>query len=79
MPNTPNLHYKLTQHPNVSKVVGLSGGYDTNEACNRLGLQENMTASFSRALSEGLLVSQSDEDFNNRISKNIEAITKASE
>jgi len=79
LPNTPNLHYKLTQHPNVEKVVGLSGGYSTVEACNRLALQENMTASFSRALSEGLLVSQSDEDFNNRISENIEAITKASE
>ena len=79
LPETPNLYLKLSQHPNVDKVVGLSGGYSTIEACNKLALQENMTASFSRALSEGLFASQSDEDFNNHISENIKAITKASE
>ena len=78
LPDMPNLFLKLTQHPKVSKVVGLSGGYSTVEACNRLALQENMTASFSRALSEGLFVSQSEEEFNNRISENIKAITIAS-
>ncbi len=78
LPETPNLYLNLTQHPNVEKVVGLSGGYSTVEACNRLALQENMTASFSRALSEGLLVSQSNEDFNKKISENIKAITIAS-
>ena len=77
LPDTPNLFLKLTEHPKVSKVVGLSGGYSTVEACNRLALQENMTASFSRALSEGLLLTQSDEDFNNKISSNIKAITIA--
>jgi fructose-bisphosphate aldolase class I len=38
-----------------------------------------MTASFSRALSEGLFVNQTDEEFNQRISENIKAITIASE
>jgi len=79
LPDTPNLYLKLAGHPNVSKVVGLSGGYSTVEACNRLALQENMTASFSRALSEGLLVTQTDEEFNNKISSNIKAITIASQ
>jgi|TARA_B100001094_G_scaffold327446_1_gene385669 fructose-bisphosphate aldolase class I len=79
LPDTPNLHHKLTQHPNVSKVVGLSGGYNTSEACSRLGLQDDMTASFSRALSEGLFVTQSEEEFNQRLSKNIKLITEASE
>ena len=78
LPETPNLYLKLSQHEKVHKVVGLSGGYSTVEACNKLALQENVTASFSRALSEGLFASQSDEDFNNRISENIKAITKAS-
>ena len=77
LPDTLNLFLKLTEHPKVSKVVGLSGGYTTVEACNRLALQENMTASFSRALSEGLLVSQSDEEFNNKISSNIKTIIRA--
>ena len=78
LPDTPNLFLKLTHHPNVSRVVGLSGGYSTVEACNRLALQENMTASFSRALSEGLLVSQTEDEFNDKISSNIKAITLAS-
>ena len=65
------------EHTHVERVVGLSGGYTTVEACNRLALQENMTASFSRALSEGLLVSQTNEDFTNKISSNIKAITRA--
>ena len=56
----------------------MSGGYSTVEACNRLALQENMTASFSRALSEGLLVSQTEDEFNDKISSNIKAITLAS-
>ena len=79
LPDRPNLYLKLSQHPNVDKVVGLSGGYSTVEACNRLALQENMTASFSRALSEGLFVSQPDWVFNEKISDNIKAITQASE
>ena len=78
LPETPNLYLKLSQHPKVSKLVGLSGGYSIVEACNRLVLQENMSASFSRALSEGLFVTQSQEEFNQRISENIKAITIAS-
>jgi fructose-bisphosphate aldolase class 1 len=37
-----------------------------------------MTASFSRALSEGLLHSLTDDDFNAIISNNIKLITEAS-
>jgi len=77
LPETPNLYLRLSQHPNVDKVVGLSGGYSTVEACNRLALQENMTASFSRALSEGLFAHQTDEEFEDRISSNIKMIVEA--
>jgi fructose-bisphosphate aldolase class I len=79
LPERPNLYDALTEHPKVHKVVGLSGGYDTREACNKLGLQHNMTASFSRALSEGLFYNMSDDAFNAQLSANIHAITKASE
>jgi fructose-bisphosphate aldolase class I len=64
--------------PNVERVVFLSGGYTTNEACNRLGLNDNITASFSRALSEGLRYDLTDEEFNATISSNIKKITEAS-
>ena len=57
----------------------LSGGYSTAEACNRLGLNDNVTASFSRALSEGLRYDLTDEEFNAKISNNIKQITEASE
>ena len=54
LPETPNLYKSFTNHPKVEKVVGLSGGYSTLQACDRLGQQDNVSASFSRALSEGL-------------------------
>lgn len=79
LPERPNLYDALTEHSKVHKVVGLSGGYDTREACNKLGLQNNMTASFSRALSEGLFYDTSDAEFNAQLSANIQAITRASE
>ena len=77
LPEQNNFYSDIMEHTHVERVVGLSGGYTTVEACNRLALQENMTASFSRALSEGLLVSQSDEEFNNKISSNIKTIIRA--
>ena len=71
------MYRELTRHKKVVKVVGLSGGYSTEEACRRLSLQDNMTASFSRALSEGLFAHQTDEEFEDRISSNIKMIVEA--
>ena len=78
-PDAPNLYHNLTVKHNVEKVVFLSGGYSTNEACNRLGLNENVSASFSRALSESLRYDLTEEEFNAIISNNIKQITEASE
>jgi fructose-bisphosphate aldolase class I len=64
--------------PNVERVVFLSGGYTTAEACNRLGLNDDVTASFSRALSEGLTYSLTDAEFDAKIKNNIKQITEAS-
>ena len=77
-PETPNLYHNLTVHPNIEKVVFLSGGYSTNEACNKLGLNDNVSASFSRALSQDLHYSLTEEEFNAIISNNIKQITEAS-
>ena len=59
-------------------MVGLSGGYDMEQACVKLSLNRHMQASFSRALSEGLYYHDSDEYFETAISKNISLITEAS-
>ena len=78
MPDEQNLYQELSQHANVKKVVGLSGGYTTTQAVSKLSQQLDMSASFSRALSEGLYASQSDSEFNKRISTNIKRIEGAS-
>ena len=77
-PEVPNLYHNLTVFHNVERVVFLSGGYSTNEACNKLGLNDNVTASFSRALSEGLKYKLTDEEFNVILGNNIERIAEAS-
>ena len=76
-PETPNLYHDFTTLNKVDKVVFLSGGYSTAEACNRLGLNDDVTASFSRALSEGLFYEQTDEEFNAALSKNISLIVES--
>lgn len=76
-PEAPNLYHNLTVKHNVERVVFLSGGYSTNEACNKLGLNENVTASFSRALTENLHHDLDDEAFNKQLSDNIETIKSA--
>jgi fructose-bisphosphate aldolase class I len=76
-PEVPNLYHNLTVFPNVERVVFLSGGYPTMEACRRLSMNESITASFSRALSEGLAHSQTDAEFNAKISQNIKMIKES--
>jgi fructose-bisphosphate aldolase class I len=78
-PETPNLYHNLTVFPNVERVVFLSGGYATQEACRRLSANTGVTASFSRALSEGLNYNLTDAEFNAKIKQNIKMITEASE
>jgi fructose-bisphosphate aldolase class I len=76
-PEVPNLYHNLTVFPNVERVVFLSGGYATQEACRRLSANADVTASFSRALSEGLAHLQTDAEFNAKIKQNIKMITEA--
>jgi fructose-bisphosphate aldolase class I len=78
-PETPNLYHNLTVFPNVERVVFLSGGYPTMEACRRLSANNDVSASFSRALSEGLNYNLTADEFNAKIKNNIKMITEASE
>ena len=77
-PEVPNLYHNLTVFPNVERVVFLSGGYTTAEACSKLRLNNSVVASFSRALSEGLKYKLTDEEFNVILGNNIERIAEAS-
>ncbi|MEM7610572.1 MAG: fructose bisphosphate aldolase [Pseudomonadota bacterium] len=78
LPEQDNLYLDCVNHPNVLKVVALSGGYSREEANERLARQHGMIASFSRALSEGLSAQQSDDEFNATLDASIQAIVDAS-
>ncbi|MGV0792174.1 fructose bisphosphate aldolase [Mycolicibacterium sp. XJ1819] len=78
LPETDNLFKELVEHPNVLRVVALSGGYSRAEACERLARNTGVIASFSRALTEGLTAQQSDEEFNATLDQAIADIAKAS-
>ena len=78
LPDTDNLYKELVEHPNVVRVVALSGGYSRAEACEKLARNNGVIASFSRALTEGLSAQQSDEEFNATLDAAITEIAKAS-
>ena len=78
IPDVPNLYDPIADHPRVLRVVALSGGYSTDEACARLAQNGKMIASFSRALTEGLSKQQSDAEFNAALGDNIDKIYRAS-
>ncbi len=78
LPETPGFYDDLAAHPNIVRVVALSGGYDLEEACKRLSENAGMIASFSRALSNDLRAQQSDEEFNAALGNAIDKIYDAS-
>ena len=78
LPEVDNLYKPLVDHPRVLKVVALSGGYNREEANDRLSRQTGMIASFSRALTEGLSAQQTDEQFNAVLDASIQSIRDAS-
>lgn len=78
LPDTDNLYRDFVEHPNVVRVVALSGGYSRDEACQKLSRNKGVIASFSRALTEGLTAQQSDEEFNATLDAAIAEIAKAS-
>ena len=78
LPEEDNFYADLVNHPNILKVVALSGGYSRDESNARLTRNNGMIASFSRALSEGLSAQQSDSEFNGMLDATIESIAQAS-
>jgi fructose-bisphosphate aldolase, class I len=78
IPTVDDVYAPLVAHKSVVRVVALSGGYSTIDACDKLSRNHGMIASFSRALAEQLRVSMSDAEFNASIARTIEQIYAAS-
>jgi fructose-bisphosphate aldolase class I len=78
LPEAPDFYRELVDHPNVVRVVALSGGYSRRESNERLAANHGVVASFSRALTEGLSAQQSDDEFNAVLDESIGSIFAAS-
>jgi fructose-bisphosphate aldolase class I len=78
LPDEAGLYADLIAHPKVLRVVALSGGYSTADACAKLAQNDGMIASFSRALTEGLNRQMSDAEFDDALGANIDRIWRAS-
>lgn len=78
IPATAGLYTPLVNHPKVLRVVALSGGFSTDDACARLAHNPGMIASFSRGLLQDLRKGQSDAEFNTVLGKAIDQIASAS-
>ena len=78
LPDRDNFYAECTSHPNVVRVVALSGGYTREQANERLRRNRGIVASFSRALVEELSAQQSDAEFNAVLDQSIKSICEAS-
>mmetsp|Transcript_31316 Transcript_31316/g.82081 ORF Transcript_31316/g.82081 Transcript_31316/m.82081 type:complete len:299 (-) Transcript_31316:94-990(-) len=78
IPTEDNLYTPAIQHPNVVRVVALSGGYPRDDANARLKKNKDMIASFSRALMEGITAKMTDDEFADSLDKAIQSIYEAS-
>ena len=78
LPEKAGFYSQLANHPQVVRVVALSGGYSRDYANEVLAKNPQLIASFSRALTEGLNAQQSEQEFDAMLETTIQAIYKAS-
>ena len=78
IPSVDDFYKELIAHPQVVRVVALSGGYSREEANEKLTHNPGLIASFSRALSEGLSAGLSDDEFRTPLADSIQSIYDAS-
>lgn len=78
IPTKDNFYSDLMDDPHVVRIVALSGGYSQAEANKKLACNHGLIASFSRALSQGLTVQQTEEEFNAMLLNSIKEIYEAS-
>jgi fructose-bisphosphate aldolase class I len=77
-PDEDDFYAEFVAHPNVLRVVALSGGYSREEANAFLARNHGVVASFSRALTEGLSAQQSQAEFDATLDASIGSIYAAS-
>ena len=78
LPDQDGFYKDCIEHPNIVRVVALSGGYSRDDANAKLARNPAMVASFSRALTEGLTAQQSQAEFDKLLDESIQSIFDAS-
>jgi fructose-bisphosphate aldolase class I len=78
LPEQDNFYKSLLDDVHTLRVVALSGGYSRQKANEILSRNTGVIASFSRALTEGLNVNQTDAEFNKVLGESIKSIAAAS-
>lgn len=78
LPEKENLYEELYDFDQTVRVVALSGGYSRDDANEKLRKNRGVIASYSRALTEGLNVNQTDEEFTKMLDDSIEKNYSAS-
>ncbi|MGF1661680.1 MAG: fructose bisphosphate aldolase [Kineosporiaceae bacterium] len=78
IPSVDGFYSEIMAHPQVLRVVALSGGYSRDDANERLARNPGLIASFSRALIEDLSAQQSDAEFDAALATAIDSIHRAS-
>ncbi|HET7723417.1 MAG TPA: fructose bisphosphate aldolase [Propionibacteriaceae bacterium] len=78
IPDVDGFYTPLIEHPEIVRVLALSGGYSRAEANERLARNPGLIASFSRALTEGLRVDMTPEEFDAALDESIRSIYAAS-
>uniref|UniRef100_UPI00387EB07C fructose bisphosphate aldolase n=1 Tax=Photobacterium leiognathi TaxID=553611 RepID=UPI00387EB07C len=78
LPEQPNLYADTISHPNVIRVVALSGGFPLMKACEKLAENDGIIASFSRVLTDNLYADQPQSEFDAALAETIDPIYQAS-
>ena len=78
IPSVEGFYSDVIAHDNVLRVVALSGGYTRADSNEKLAMNPGLIASFSRALTEGLNVDQTQKEFDDLLEESIDGIYQAS-
>lgn len=78
IPSVEGFYSDVIAHDNVLRVVALSGGYTRAYSNEKLAKNPGLIASFSRALTEGLNVDQTQKEFDDLLEESIDGIYQAS-
>lgn len=78
LPTKNGYYSELLEDPKVVRVVALSGGYSRADANALLVKNPGIIASFSRALTQGLSITQSQEEFDKMLTESMREIYDAS-